>query len=64
VNREKERKRWCMHNSCKREVFTHAACFAVPVCCCRCMWLPVLVPPLHTHVAGAINVSHTRYMHR
>jgi hypothetical protein len=25
VKREKKRKRWCMHNSCKGEVFSHAA---------------------------------------
>jgi hypothetical protein len=25
VKTEKKRKRWCMHNSCKEEVFSHAA---------------------------------------
>jgi hypothetical protein len=46
------------------ELFTHAACPAVPVCrCCCCMWLPVLVPPPHMQVVVAMNASHTWHMH-
>jgi hypothetical protein len=39
AKREKKRKRWCMHNSCKGEVFSHAAgpfvVLGPAACCCH-----------------------------